>query len=916
MDEEMALTETLVKAIQQDIFGLAKLSLEQGANPNLVLSSGISPFHLAIGTDSLNALPLVKLFLHHNGNPNVRSVDGMTPVHVAATWGRCLALQLLLANGGNPELYDEDGANAMDMAKENKNWDCLNILRTYQIEEAEEDSRPDNYVTRFLIQQRSSFHEHPDEGSSDHLDLTDLNHNSSRNSLDSTALSSYCQDVSFSPSSHTEEITNSSQSFFPDLASQWAAKEQHDSDGSGSRTSEPHEGKPLPAIRQSRGSSGVPDQACLETTFPDVMGLCDNRSADLDRDDCPVTSGDGSELAEEQDHNKTLSNKYLEELLMSEHCTGLDLTSPDHPSVFIKVQTSHNGETPPLDKTMVFLPDRRSVGQSGEVKPSEISLASEEGSAYVTCQSDDIHLSCTNTEQQFSEQRKRHPRRVTFSDEGGNSTNQLIQRSSQVEVARERHVSDESDPSQTNGNTKKLSLNESSENTCELSDLLTSDNSDSDLLTTDESSFIAPHIKPTCQFQNELKQLTASRRDAKISDRPVTRDSSMWQLSSGHPTSRSTEGHSIICEAHLADGLEPDCNTEHDSVEYLYHDEGTGAMLIERQCPSALTMNSSHLDVSYLEYSQVSTSDETVLYDWRDYQTDDEGKSCAPAPLSKELLELTDKGIREMMQKYGEEAGPITSTTRMVYLHHLAKLQNDPGFAGRTANRQQTFQGFRWELAEYLRTGNLPDSEQEMGRQEHLMVVPFQNPDPSRKWREGTLKSSFNYLLLDPRVTKDLPSRYNQLTQLEAFRVFVAAIFYIGKGKRSRPYAHFYEALSHRKLVDEVKDQTPKKTSKKQANAKVRHILDIWAAGLGVVSLHCFQSVIPVEAYTREVITLTLSGLSRLTNIKKGDFYGPYSTLPARKRRQMGVFLLKKACQIFLVEGERQIRPADIALGQ
>ena len=57
-------------------------------------------------------------------------------------------------------------------------------------------------------------------------------------------------------------------------------------------------------------------------------------------------------------------------------------------------------------------------------------------------------------------------------------------------------------------------------------------------------------------------------------------------------------------------------------------------------------------------------------------------------------------------------------------------------------------------------------------------------------------------------------------------------------------------------------------------------------------------------------------GLSRLTNIKKGDFYGPSSTWPVRKRRQMGVFLLKKGCQIFLVEGERQIRPADIALGQ
>lgn len=35
-------------------------------------------------------------------------------------------------------------------------------------------------------------------------------------------------------------------------------------------------------------------------------------------------------------------------------------------------------------------------------------------------------------------------------------------------------------------------------------------------------------------------------------------------------------------------------------------------------------------------------------------------------------------------------------------------------------------------------------------------------------------------------------------------------------------------------------------------SAKVRRILDIWSEGQGVVSLHVFQNVIPVEAYTRE----------------------------------------------------------------
>ena len=60
-----------------------------------------------------------------------RSDDGMTPVHVAATWGYSQALHLLLSHGGNPELLDEDGSNALDMAVENGNWECLGLLTTY-----------------------------------------------------------------------------------------------------------------------------------------------------------------------------------------------------------------------------------------------------------------------------------------------------------------------------------------------------------------------------------------------------------------------------------------------------------------------------------------------------------------------------------------------------------------------------------------------------------------------------------------------------------------------------------------------------------------------------------------------------------------------------------------------------------------
>lgn len=53
-----------------------------------------------------------------------------------------------------------------------------------------------------------------------------------------------------------------------------------------------------------------------------------------------------------------------------------------------------------------------------------------------------------------------------------------------------------------------------------------------------------------------------------------------------------------------------------------------------------------------------------------------------------------------------------------------------------------------------------------------------------------------------------------------------------------------------------------------------------------------------------------------LTNQKRGNCYGVAAGWPPRRRRRLGVHLLHRALQIFLAEGERQLRPADIQVGQ
>lgn len=47
------------------------------------------------------------------------------------------------------------------------------------------------------------------------------------------------------------------------------------------------------------------------------------------------------------------------------------------------------------------------------------------------------------------------------------------------------------------------------------------------------------------------------------------------------------------------------------------------------------------------------------------------------------------------------------------------------------------------------------------------------------------------------RVTKNLPFRSHTMSPQECFQTFIKAVFYVGKGKRSRPYSHLYEALEY-----------------------------------------------------------------------------------------------------------------------
>jgi hypothetical protein len=79
-----------------------------------------------------------------------------------------------------------------------------------------------------------------------------------------------------------------------------------------------------------------------------------------------------------------------------------------------------------------------------------------------------------------------------------------------------------------------------------------------------------------------------------------------------------------------------------------------------------------------------------------------------------------------------------------------------------------------------------------------------------KEWREGHQKSAFNYLLIDPRVTQNLPARAKTIqSQNEIFHTFIKSIFYVGKGSRARPYAHLHDTLRVWKGIEKNNQNYP-----------------------------------------------------------------------------------------------------------
>ena len=205
---------------------------------------------------------------------------------------------------------------------------------------------------------------------------------------------------------------------------------------------------------------------------------------------------------------------------------------------------------------------------------------------------------------------------------------------------------------------------------------------------------------------------------------------------------------------------------------------------------------------------------------------------------------------------------------------------------------------------------NVTSKWEELSRTEVMMSNKFSLSDSERtliqqNTRETTNKASFNYLFLDPDISTNLPMIFRESKQ-DLWRRFIEAIFYIGRGVRSRPMQHLVEASKTFGIASSIEKLSEKKYK------KISKIHKIWENGRGVVVLQVFQNTMAPEAITREALMIEAIGLDNLTNLNPGDLKGEARNWGKDGRLEFGTFLLYKAFLIHLIDGEKQIRPGEV----
>jgi hypothetical protein len=276
--------------------------------------------------------------------------------------------------------------------------------------------------------------------------------------------------------------------------------------------------------------------------------------------------------------------------------------------------------------------------------------------------------------------------------------------------------------------------------------------------------------------------------------------------------------HLLVCNGADIELVDEDgCKASDLAAE---HGHGTCEQWLTA-CSAALVSDESTLYLSCLDKDEdedewMNADDTTVLIEIPEDTDDDDTilvekfKDESSDEEPSYIMRMTNGELRGALKAEGVDPGPLNPSTRPLYVRYLNRLKEDRpqphshqipySIDSRCVHKHllvftHCFSGFPNALCRVLLCIDLIPHMSDIEKQLRESFEDHQD------WREGVSKTAFNYILLDPRKLPDgfiEMAKREPIPQLESFKMFLGSVFYIGKGKRSRPYQHLKEATTQK----------------------------------------------------------------------------------------------------------------------
>ncbi|CAB05722.2 Ankyrin repeat and LEM domain-containing protein 1 homolog [Caenorhabditis elegans] len=250
----------------------------------------------------------------------------------------------------------------------------------------------------------------------------------------------------------------------------------------------------------------------------------------------------------------------------------------------------------------------------------------------------------------------------------------------------------------------------------------------------------------------------------------------------------------------------------------------------------------------------------------------------------RKIRRLREGELKSELKKFGiSPAGPLDARTRRLYEKKLLIERRKITNRGYSPDADVVSCRNSPQLELVLRNGFLPADFASRARKcDENVRSEFSG--------NGFGYNAFCYLIMDPRI---LGSNVENLT----LETFVRSIFYVGKGSKNRPLAHFIDARNERR----------DKLDKLKTCEKLKTIDELWTLGFGIPRHEISHGVSDEEAFVREASIIEAVKLKNLRNKKAGEFHGTTKSWDNITKSEYGTFLLDRALSTLKLEGIRLI---------